>query len=318
MHHVVGIDAGGTRTRCQVADEQGHILSAGYGGPANRNFVSPLLARRAVERALADALKSIDKPIDSAVVAGPHLPAEAISYIAGRVRKVIVADEFEVSLAAGLQKTGGWGSVILSGTGSFCKGRNSTGREKYVGGWGPLMGDEGSGYDLAREALRALARACDGRGTPTLLTKLIFSHFRIGEAQELKGLLYRRAMKRHNLSELAKCAFVASGKGDAVARRILRNGGKELAKLAFPVLKELFKKNGRFPVVLSGGVLRERSVLSEALIAEIKREWPRANVFIPELQPVSGAVIIALDSIGVKTNEEVISNLVQSSRRFQK
>ena len=318
MRYVAGIDAGGTYTRCQVADEKGCILSAGCGGPANRNFVSSVLAQRAVERALSEALKPIDKPVGLAVVAGPHLPAEAISYVSGRVRKIIVTDEFEATLAAGLQKTGGWGAVILSGTGSFCKGRNSKGREKYVGGWGPLIGDEGSGYDLAGEALRALVRACDGRGKPTMLTKLIFSHFGIREAQELKNTLYRPSIKRHRFAELAKYVFVAAGKGDAVARGILRNGGRKLAKLASPVMQGLFKRNERFPVVLSGGILFVTSVLSSTLIAEIKKGWPRANVFIPELQPVTGAAIIALDSIGVKINEEVISNLIQSNRRFRR
>ena len=318
MHYVAGIDAGGTRTRCQVADEKGCILSAGYGGPANKNFVSAMSAQRAVERALCEALKPIDKPVDSAVVAGPHLPAGAISYISGQVRKIIVTDEFEASLVGGLQKTGGWGTVILSGTGSFCRGRNSSGHEKYIGGWGPLIGDEGSGHDLAGEALRALVRACDGRGKPTMLTNLIFSHFRIREAQELKSVLYKPSIKRHRFAQLAKYVFVAAGKGDAVARGILRSGGTKLAKLASPVLQELFKKNERFPVVLSGGILCETSVLSDTLIAEIKKGWPRANVFIPELQPVTGVVIIALNSIGVKINEEVISNLIQSDRRFQK
>lgn len=318
MRCVAGIDAGGTRTRCQVADETGHILSAGYGGPANKNFVSSLLAQRAVERALSEALKLINKPVDSAVVAGPHLPAEAVSYVSGRVGKIIVTDEFVASLAAGLQKTDGWGAVILSGTGSFCRGRNSEGREKYIGGWGPLIGDEGSGYDLAGEALKALVRACDGRGRPTLLTELIFSHFGIRDAQELKNALYTPIIKRHRFAELAKYVFFAAAKGDAVARGILRNGGKKLAKVASPVLQELFKKTEHFPVVLSGGILCETSALSDALIAEIKRGWPRANVFIPELQPVTGAVIIALDSIGVRINEQVTSNLIQSNRRLGK
>lgn len=326
MRHVLGIDAGGTHTRCQLADESGHILTDGCGSPANTNFVSSKSAQSAVEHVLARALKSFDRKIEAAVIAGPHLPPTALAVVVRRAgtENVVVTDEFEIALAAAIPEKESRsrqrrGVVIMSGTGSFCKGRNAEGAEKYVGGWGPLVGDEGSGYDLAREALAAVVRASEGRGGETMLTELILSHLKLGSVQELKKRLYAPPIKRHKFAELARCVFTAAQAGDGVAVEILRTGGVRLARLASPVLLGLFGKNERFLVALSGGILREESIMTATVSSEVKRIRPRADVFSPALQPVTGAVIIGLESIGVQIDSAVIDNLnknCESGKRF--
>lgn len=320
MRHVLGIDAGGTHTRCRLADESGRVLSVGCGGPANTNFVSPKSAQSAVERALARTLKSFDRKIEAAVVAGPHLPSATLAVVARRAgtENVLATDEFEIALAAALPKMEGRhaqrrGVIIMSGTGSFCRGRNAKGAERYTGGWGPLVGDEGSGYDLAKEALAAVVRAGEGRGDETMLTELILSHLKLGSVQELKKRLYAPPIKRHKFAELAKCVFAAAQAGDGVAAEILRTGGIRLARLASPVLLGLFDKSERFPVALSGGILREESVMTAAVTSEVKKARPRADVFAPALQPVTGAIIIGLESIGVRMDSGVIENLHRDS-----
>ncbi|UCD57515.1 MAG: hypothetical protein JSV16_17230 [Candidatus Hydrogenedentota bacterium] len=319
MRCVMGIDAGGTHTRCQIASEDGRMLSIGHGGPANTNFVSLKSAQSALGRALSGCLTSFNREIELVVIAGPHLPpatATTVSHHAG-TGKVIVTDEFEASLAAALHKPRAWGVVIMSGTGSFCKGRNVRGEEKYVGGWGPLIGDEGSGYDIAKEALGALVRACDGRGKETVLTDLMLSHLKICSVQELKTRLYRPPLKRHKLAELATCVFTAAGGGDEVAVEILRSAGLRLANLASPVVCELFGTEEDFPVVLSGGIPYEGSIIARMLASEIKGIRPRADVFVSDLQPVSGTVIIGLHSIGVQMNPDIISNLKEGDSRIK-
>lgn len=325
MRHVLGIDAGGTHTRCQLADESGRILSVGCGGPANTNFVSSKSAQSAVERTLARALKSFGREVEAAVIAGPHLPPTTLAVVARHAgtENVIVTDEFETALAAAFPTTVGQdpqqhdaqrrGVVIMSGTGSFCKGRNAAGAEKYAGGWGPLVGDEGSGYDLAREALGAVVRASDGRGGETMLTELVLSHLKLGNVQELKKRLYAPPIKRHKLSELARHVFTAAQAGDGVAAEILRTGGIRLAQLASPVLLGLFGASERFPVALSGGILREESIMTATVTSEVKKVRPHADVFAPALQPVTGAVIIGLESIGVQIESKVINNFNKGS-----
>ena len=320
LRHVLGIDAGGSHTRCQIANEDGHIAALGYGGPANTNFVSSRSAQSAVTRAVSSALKSFGRPIEAVVIAGPHLPpavAALVSELVG-TEDITFVDEFEACLAAGLRRAARRsvrepGVVIMSGTGSFCRGRNAMGEEQYVGGWGPLIGDEGSGYDLGQEALRAVVRAHDGRGKETLLMELLLTQLKLDEVQDLKKCLYKPPVRRHRIAGLARHVFEAAAVGDEVAEEILQNGGMRLADLSRPVLEGLFDSGEVFPVVLSGGILRERSLLTDRLMGEIETVRPRAEPFISPLQPVSGTVIIGLDSIGVRIDSTTVGNLLKAT-----
>jgi N-acetylglucosamine kinase len=308
---VVGIDVGGTHTRCCVVDERGKILSFGLGGPANRLFVPDESARTAIGDALSQALTSPALEVAELVVAGPHLPPGSLDLIARHIKKeaVINTDEFEVSLAAGTQKSGGWGVVVAAGTGSFCKGCNPACEEEYAGGWGPLIGDEGSGYEIAKEALAAITAAHDGRANDTSLTQDILRAIEIREIVDLKTFMYNPPIGRHQLARLAPYVFAAAEKGDEVATTILENAGNRLAELAEPVVSRLFRPDEQFPVILTGGVMREGSILVRTLISEIKKIRPAADVYVSPLLPLLGTVIIGLDSIGVTIDSDVLDNL---------
>ncbi len=317
--YVVGIDAGGTHTRCCVADSMGRVISVGIGGPANRLFVTRSAAARAIEGALSRALKGCAGTIRALVAAGPHMSAaalEALSHYVPR-KNVIITDEFALSLAAGLQQPGGWGVVVAAGTGSFCKGRNPAGAEEHVGGWGPLIGDEGSGYDIAKDALAAIVRAHDGRSPETALTQSLFSAIDIREIGDLKRFLYDPAVKRHKLAALARYVFEAARAGDAVAGQLLLHAGSRLARLAEPVVSALFTPDERFPVILTGGVMRGGSILVRVLALEIRKTRPGADVFVSPLQPVSGALIIGLDSVGIPIDSEIIGNLNEAEAEIR-
>lgn len=316
MALVLGIDAGGTHTRCLIADETGRVLSFGHGGPANKNFVSAESARTAVERAVSGARGQIGDPVDVAVVSGAHLPdsvRNVVTHCSG-TDNIIYTDEFEVCLAAGLCAKGSWepgysGVVVMAGTGSFCKGREASGREAYAGGWGPLIGDEGGGYDIAREALTAVVRAADARGRETLMSEQVLSHFGIAAIADLKKILYNPPIKRHELAEFALFVFNAAEKGDAAAKDILKGAGRRLAGLAAPVIEKLFGPDEGFPIVLCGGILTRESPVIGAFRAKIGTIRPRAELLIPALGPVSGTLIIGLHSVGSRINPNMVENL---------
>jgi len=323
MRLVLGIDAGGTHTRCCVVDETGRAVSFAFGEPANKNFVSADSARAAIHAALSGSLGRIEGPVDVAVISGAHLPADFHDIISRRAgtANVIPTDEFEACLAAGLCGTGRWqpeclGVVVMAGTGSFCKGRSAAGREAYAGGWGPLIGDEGSGYDIAREALAAVARASDGRGDRTAMTDIALAHFAIQDVGELRRILYSPPIKRHELAGFAKCVFEASGSGDAVANEILEKAGRRLARLALPVLENLFGRDESFPVILCGGVFRRETAVSRALTTEINGIRPLADVFLSVLQPVSGTLVIGLHSMGARIDSEIVRNLEEGESKM--
>lgn len=335
MPHILGIDAGGTHTRCCIADERGKILSLAVGGPANTNFVAPEEALAAVEGPLAQALESSPAgTIETAVIAGPHLHPNTERMISklARPQRAIMTDEFEAALAAALGAEGRWepeacGVVIMAGTGSFCKGRDPEGKLRYSGGWGPMIGDEGSGYDIAREALTAVAAASDGRAPETALTELILSHLEIDGLSGLRKKLYNPPLARHKFAELARCVFEAADSGDAVAAETvaaetvaaetLAEAGRRLARLAAPVLEELFGAQESFPIALCGGVLQRESVVTRALVTQIRDLRPNADVLISKLQPMIGTIIIGLETLGVRVDSAIAENLIDGDSKMR-
>jgi len=325
MPHILGIDAGGTHTRCCIADERGKILSLVVGGPANTNFVAPEEALAAVEGPLAQALESSPAgTIETAVIAGPHLHPNTERMISklARPRETIVTDEFEAALAAALGAEGRWepeacGVVIMAGTGSFCKGRDPEGKLRYSGGWGPLIGDEGSGYDIAREALTAVAAASDGRAPETTLTELILSHLEIDGLTDLRRKLYNPPLARHKFAELARCVFEAADSGDAVAAETLVEAGRRLALLAVPVLEELFGAQESFPIALCGGVLQRESAVTRALVTQIRDLRPNVDVLISKLQPAIGTIVIGLETLGVRVDSAIAENLIGGDSKMR-
>jgi N-acetylglucosamine kinase-like BadF-type ATPase len=313
---VLGIDAGGTFTRCNIANTSGRILSAGIAGPSNVNFISPSSARRSFEKALTEATCTISGKIAMAVVAGPHLPDKVSALVShySKAKTVLLIDEFTAALAAGLCRTGGWGVVVLAGTGSFCKGRTADGKEAYSGGWGPLVGDDGSSYDIARNALRAVARAYDERSEKTLLTDIMLSHLKIQRVPDLKRRLYRPPFKRHKLAALSQFVSQAASRGDRVAKEILRNAGVRLADLAAPVAVALFEDKAPFPIVLSGGVLQGEPLVASATKEKLQELRPNAEVIVSPLEPIAGTILIGLKEMGIEASPEIINNLKSTTR----
>lgn len=308
---VLGIDAGGTFTRCNIANISGRILSAGIAGPSNINFISPASARRSFERAVATATNSVNGKIAAAVIAGPHLPDEISALVScySKATTVLLVDEFTAALAAGLGRSDGWGVVLLAGTGSFCKGCTAAGREAYSGGWGPLVGDDGSAYDIAREALRSVASAFDGRAEKTLLTDILLSHLKIRQIPDLKRRLYRPPLNRHELAALSRLVSEAASRGDQAARKILRNAGVRLADLSAPVVQTLFEERDCFPIILSGGVLRGEPLVASATKEKLQELRPHAEVIVSPFEPVVGTILIGLKKLGIDPSPEIINNL---------
>jgi N-acetylglucosamine kinase-like BadF-type ATPase len=179
------------------------------------------------------------------------------------------------------------------------------------------MGDEGSGYDIAREIVTAVAKSADGRGEETRLTEMVKAHFKVKEPGELKKALYDPPIARHALAGLAKCAFQAAHMGDTVAIAILRDAGRRLVGLSRPVVKGLFQPGEGFSFILSGGVLEDESEVSHTLHAEITDLCPDADIIQASLQPVIGAIVICLDAHGFEVNERITRNLEQSNAKMK-
>jgi N-acetylglucosamine kinase-like BadF-type ATPase len=297
--HVLGIDSGGTKTVCLLADERGLILSEGRGPGANLHAAGAL----AVEEVLADVMATAigDRELAPAAIclgiAGVDREDEArtVRAIMARIgprSRVLVVNDALIALVAGAKDAPG--IVIIAGTGSIVYGHNASGEAARAGGWGHMIGDEGSGYWIGREALAAVMRAADGRGPETRLTGEILAHLKLDDESKLPRIVYDRELPRMTVAALGPIVQGAAVQGDAVATRILERAADELVLAARSVASRLEMRGDEFTFFLSGGVFRVVPWLVEELPRRLAEVAPRCQVQVLHEEPAVGAVWLAL------------------------
>ena len=299
MTHVIGIDAGGTKTLCQLADASGTVIAEARGPGANLQASGELQVEKVLHSLMEQAIG--DRPIVPAVIclgiAGVDRPddAEIVRAIMKRIgykARVLVVNDALVALEAGAP--GQPGVVIISGTGSICYGRNAHGEAARSGGWGYVLGDEGSGYWIGRAALRAVLREADKRGPETALTPMLLNHFAVERAQNIIHQVYHTNLKPAAIGALARSVQAAYLQGDQVAVGILRGAANELEASALSVVRRLDLNGQPFACILSGGIFRAVPWLQEELTRRIPVVARGASVMMLEREPASGAVALAL------------------------
>jgi N-acetylglucosamine kinase-like BadF-type ATPase len=299
MIHVLGIDAGGTKTVCLLADEQGRTVSQARGGGANLQAVGELEVEKVLHNVMEEAIgdrdvvpaaiclgiAGVDRPDDLAVV------RRIMKRIGYKARTLVVNDAL-VALEAGAP--GEPGVVIVSGTGSIAYGRNASGEAARAGGWGYVLGDEGSGYWIGRAALRAVLREADHRGPRTALTPLLLKHFDVPQAQGLIYEVYHSNLKASAIGALATCVQAAFAEGDPAAIGILRSAADELESSALSVARRLGLAGDPFSFILAGGIFRAVPWLQQELIRRLPVAAPNSIAILLDREPAEGAVRFAL------------------------
>jgi N-acetylglucosamine kinase-like BadF-type ATPase len=295
---VLGIDAGGTKTVCYLADADGKVLGEGRAGGANLKAEGELAVEKVLHSVMDQALGDREREIAAICLgmAGADREDEKILVrdimrrIGSRARVLVVNDAL-VALVAGVGDAPG--VVIICGTGSIAYGRSAD-RAARAGGWGHVLGDEGSGYWIGRRALRAVARAADGRGPATSLTPRVLNHFAVQKASDLVAEIYDRQLRHHALAQVARLVQQARDEGDEVATQVLEQAAHELVRAARSVVERLSMQEEAVQFVLAGGVFTGVPWLAEELKRRLPATAPRGQVKRLEVEPAMGAVRLAL------------------------
>jgi len=288
--YVVGIDAGGSRTRALAVDREGRSLRA-HDLVAGANLLASADALERLREAIAGVTNGTVPAAVALCAAGTEdeaSRARVAAFLAELVpgTRVVVAHDAAAALHAATPE--GIGIVLISGTGAIAYGRDATGREARASGWGHLIGDEGSATWLGLEALRAAARATDGRAEPTLLGDAIAAELRVSGLRAALPQLY--GVPHPAPAILA--AFRALGAvldRDDVARRIVAAGADELARAARVVAERLALDD----VFLGGGAFEALPRLEQDTRARLAAVLPAARVSRMTNEPVVGAARIA-------------------------
>jgi N-acetylglucosamine kinase-like BadF-type ATPase len=297
--HVLGIDAGGTKTVCLLANAEGHILSESRGGGANLQASGELEVEKVLHGVMEEAIGDRDVRPDAVClgIAGVDRPADAEA-VRGIMRRLgfksrtLIVNDALVALVAGVGD--GPGVVLIAGTGSIAYGRDAAGRAARSGGWGYLLGDEGGGFWIGRSALAAVVRQFDGRGPATLLTDLVLAELRLASPTELIHAIYDKGLQRRAIAGIAAVVQRAAEAKDATASEILTRAGAELTAAAASVIGRLGMRGDVFRTVLAGGIFRAIPALVADVQARLSEVAPRSETQLLDVEPAVGAVRLAL------------------------
>jgi N-acetylglucosamine kinase-like BadF-type ATPase len=280
------------------------VLGRGLAGGSNHLRVGIEEATRNIERAMNKALVEAGVAIRDVEyaycgIAGSDHPVHRQKVI-DALQVFFPRGNFIVDTDARIALTGaigfGAGIVVISGTGSVAFGRNAGGEESRSGGWGPTLGDEGSGFWIAREGLSAIVRAHDGRGFATKMTELLCNEYDMCSPEDLPRFVYAATTHVDDIARYGKLVIEAAHEGDAIALEILARAGSELAECVLAIARRLHMTDTDFPVAYVGGAFHAGELLLSPMRLRLQRDAPGATLLAPQHTPVEGAAMMAQEA----------------------
>lgn len=293
MVYVLAVDGGATKTAISLRDENGSLLYENVTKGTNYHVIDEEEFKRRLGEVLTElkgkkldvavfALAGIDTVEDQRIVSG--LVSEVLGSLEIQAQKLFVEND-GYSTLVGL--TGNEpGVLVISGTGSIAFAQGKDGSVTRSGGWGHRTGDEGSGYYIGREIVRAVVRMRDGRGPDTILQDLVFKYLGIRTIDELMQWLYGHTYSPEHLAGLSVLLGNAVAEGDAVAERILEDAVKEIGLLAKSVMASSRLSSIDCRVHLNGGTVRNNRELYERLKNRIELNHPGKEVVLCTKAPI--------------------------------
>jgi len=303
MRLYLGIDGGQSSTTALIGDDTGQVIGVGRAGPCNHAAASE--GRRKFVAAMTDSLA---QAAESAGITGPALFQAACLGLSGGpddkealAKEMIQAERYLVTHDAHIALAGATGGepgiIVIAGTGSIVFGRNAAGVSARAGGWGYIFGDEGGGFDLVRQALRAVLRNEEGWGPRTALREALLDATGARDGNHLLHRLYTDEYPRDRVAVWARLVHQTALAGDSVAAEILKSAAQSLASMTAAVRHQLFEPSGQVEVHYSGGVFSSGPLLERfRLLVELEAG---NRVSAPLNSAAEGALIEAYRMGGV-------------------
>jgi N-acetylglucosamine kinase-like BadF-type ATPase len=305
IRYVIGIDGGGTKTDALIVGLDGAIVAESHAGPSHLQIAGIQGAadvlfecvRECCEKA-GCAPESLQNIVLGVAGAGRGMDrAELVNAMlaTGLKRKfplknILVETDARIALEAAL--AGKPGIVIIAGTGSIALYRTESGNLLRAGGWGRVLGDEGGGFAIARDALNAVMRQHDGRSEKTLLTPKALAHFGVSSPDEL---ISKVILDRIEIASFAPKVFEAVVERDRVAHSVIVKNANELVELA-RVLTMQSRPKTRLPVIPMGGLLETDNVYGKMVREKIAHSLPHVIIQRPKFPAAFGAAILGLNA----------------------
>lgn len=301
--YVIGIDGGGTKTTAVLCTLKGTIAATAQGGPTNVNTVGIDQTAHVLANLINQCCLSVRCSISEigAIVAGiagagdPALQERIVNDVNGFFGENIplfIENDARITLESIFKR--GNGLLITVGTGSVIYGKYDE-RIVRVGGWGRFLGDEGSGWWLGREVLRAALAEHDGIGKHTLCTSLLALQHNLGTRDAIIDAVYRHSF---DVASLAPLVLQAASQNDPVAHSILKRGCQAILRSLRDALKALhIQSYDTIPCAFIGSLVAKNTLYARLLRTEVHRAFPRITIIKPKHSPAVGAARLAIDIV---------------------
>jgi glucosamine kinase len=289
----LGIDGGGSKTRCVVGDDNS-LLGTGSSSSCKVQRVGEACARDALAAAVHEACVRAGISPRQIVRTCAGITGAARPEIAGIMRELIstiVGGEIEVvgdgEIAFEDAFGAGPGVLVIAGTGSIAYGRNGRGQTARAGGWGHAISDEGSGYWVGAEAIRAALRARDRGEDSRLLRELVDA---IGARDVDEFIVRINANPAPDFAALVPVIIAEADAGGSIANKILLSAGRELASIAEVLIHRLFESYDEVSVATHGGVLKNCVQVKGTFVQQLKSQVRKCSFVSREVDPARGAL----------------------------
>ncbi|MEH2108151.1 N-acetylglucosamine kinase [Nostoc sp.] len=316
MSYVLGIDGGGSKTVCVLMDDSCQVLGRGEAGPSNYQSIGIEATLESIQSAIHNAVEvtKIKNTVNIEAIclglAGVGRAAN-IEVVKGLVQElqnnkslpinwalqpanIVICNDALIALVGGIGQP--VGIVVAAGTGSILFGRNHQGYTKRVGGWGYILGDEGSAYKIAVSGMNAALKYYDGREISTTLVEAFKQHLDLENIEDLIELIYRREWGVKQIAALAPIVDLAAASGDIVANTLIDDAVKELVKATSTIIDAIFTSDSVLEVVTTGSVWLGRCKIHQRFVTSLVNKFPKVNVIFPRYEPAYGAGLLALQT----------------------
>jgi N-acetylglucosamine kinase-like BadF-type ATPase len=286
---VESIDANSHRLLGQARTSAGNPLSVGFEKATQAIQDALTQARRAAQLADRRAARAV---FSIAGAANRNMTERFIAWARaiGVADRVAIVSDLLPILAAGTPDC--CGVALISGTGSSAFGRAADGRTKRCGGWGYMLGDEGSGYAIGRAALQFTLRSIEESTTADVLATTVLNAVNVETVTELTRAIYGDEHPRHAVAALAPLVCRCADHGDPNANAILNAAAVELAELAYRTARAVGVADAGFPLALSGGLIMNSPPLQERLRTELLHRNLKCEINVVR-EPLTGCVRLA-------------------------
>ena len=288
--YVLGVDAGGTKTHCAVADHTGRILGEGLSGPGNHQTCGLARTKYSLQQA-------VDQALERAEIRRKDL-AFAVFGMSGADGE----DDFAVLNPLVKEVRGGIRfEVMHDGTGAGHSGKNGRGEELTLRNLDYLTGNTGGGSELAEKAMHYAFRSEEGTWEKSALEESVPELFGMETMEEVCGILKNGGLPAAQAAQLPTLVFRLAEEGDSVCRMLISKMGEEEGHYAAAIIRRLHMETETVPVVLIGSLFHTKNpLLVEPYKKEVIKTAPNAYLVIPDAAPVTGAVRVALERLEQK------------------